>query len=272
MRQMDEMDWSPSQSQSEHRAFAPSSQRNADLFGQTPVASNTSPFWYKVPPAPITPAQRLRNPPNQPRLRVSSQEVKENFFNNVTRRNIASDLSSKDAALIGIPKSRHEVEFAQPKFFPKAPPSEAGEALSDLLTSFSLNSSEDEILAEIKQPSRMRHIYQGLALLLGLILWNQVLSHPFEQTRNVLLVIMLGCFFIGLRTILDNALLAFSRERSSFVQAFSILWGMVECVVAAYGAMVILARNGNWQDYQDCASLGTIFMSGMMVFEWLVCL
>ncbi|KAH6674590.1 Ima1 N-terminal domain-containing protein, partial [Halenospora varia] len=92
-----DMEWDPTP-QSKYRAFAPRpkdhggstllGQPGSNKFGQTPVTDNPNPFWYKnLPPAPITPAHRLRNPPNQPRLNISPNEVKENFFNNVAQRN-----------------------------------------------------------------------------------------------------------------------------------------------------------------------------------------
>ncbi|KAH6851122.1 Ima1 N-terminal domain-containing protein [Chaetomium sp. MPI-CAGE-AT-0009] len=88
----EEMDWSPtptttaappppaltpftptdaSASASRHRAFNTRGQRTEQGFGQAPTEPRTGPFWYRVPPAPTTPAQRVFNPPNQPRLRAS---------------------------------------------------------------------------------------------------------------------------------------------------------------------------------------------------------
>ncbi|KAK3297847.1 Ima1 N-terminal domain-containing protein [Chaetomium fimeti] len=56
---------------SRHRAFNTRGQRSSQGFGQAPVEPRAGPFWYRVPPAPTTPAQRVFNPPNQPRLRAS---------------------------------------------------------------------------------------------------------------------------------------------------------------------------------------------------------
>lgn len=191
------MDWSPSYSQ--HRAFAPTLQpRNGQLFGQAPVDSTTSPFWYKVPPAPITPAHRLRNPPNQPRLRVSSQEVKENFFNNVTRRN-PLEPSDQDTSFPGSDKPNYDSHFADQKFFPPTPPSEADTLLADRLTSFSLSSPDDELPARAQQHSILRYVCQCLVLLLGLFGY-QFFIHPSEK-YNFLLVIMAGCFCIIVRKV-----------------------------------------------------------------------
>lgn len=260
----DMMDWSPAQNQSGYRAFnsTQSIQHDAELFNQSPIASQPAPFWYKVPPAPTTPAQRLRNPPNQPRFRVSSQEVKENFFNNVTRRAQASGSPVEPQPILGGGRSTHEIEFAQQKFFPPSPPSEAGENLAELLTSFSL-SSETETSKNTAKGHRVRHSCQALILLLGLVFWNQALHHPTGQTRNVTLAVMCACACLGVRTILDN-MKAIAEKQHNLVQTVGTILGGIELVAAIYGIQEILVGHGDCANY---ASLGTILIGGMMVYE-----
>jgi hypothetical protein len=138
----DEMDWAPIVPQKQHRAFnTPRSLQGSNIqpFGQTPVTEKSPTFWAKIPPAPITPAHRLRNPPNQPRLRVSSQEVKENFFNNITQRNSDPDQTAAN----GAGQSRHEIEFSQQRFFAPTHPCEEADSLADTFKGFSLSSSEE---------------------------------------------------------------------------------------------------------------------------------
>ncbi|KAH6620813.1 Ima1 N-terminal domain-containing protein [Chaetomium sp. MPI-SDFR-AT-0129] len=60
---------------STHRAFATRGQRTTQPFGSAPIEERPGPFWYRVPPAPTTPAQRVFNPPNQPRLRARGSGV-----------------------------------------------------------------------------------------------------------------------------------------------------------------------------------------------------
>ncbi|KAL2175354.1 Ima1 N-terminal domain-containing protein [Thermothelomyces heterothallicus CBS 202.75] len=94
----EEMDWSPTPSsavvaaaaattttpttqppRSKYRAFnTQGGQRANQPFGSAPTSDEkaaSKPFWYRVPPAPTTPAQRVFNPPNQPRLRPSPVEA-----------------------------------------------------------------------------------------------------------------------------------------------------------------------------------------------------
>jgi hypothetical protein len=266
---VEEMEWLPSQGQSQHRAFNPprSLQRQTQLFNEAPTEEQRSPFWYKVPPAPITPAQRLRNPPNQPRLRVSSQETKQNFFNNITHRNslIEPGLSKQS-----IPKdeiSRQDVDFAPQRFFPPQPPSEAGNTLADLLTSFSLGNPEMESSAPVEAGSTTRHTCQSLALFLGLFFWNHTLVNPTEHSRNVMMTVMIACALIGVRTFLDNTTLKRVGTKMTPAQGIGACLGGLEAVAAIYRLCRIIAGNG---DYENSASLGSVLTGGMMVHEiWL---
>jgi len=84
--QSEEMDWSPTPgdlfapSQSQHRAFATQGlPQSSSTFGKVPVEPRNGPFWYRVPPAPTTPAQRIFNTArrgNQPLVPAGRQEIK----------------------------------------------------------------------------------------------------------------------------------------------------------------------------------------------------
>jgi len=256
------MDWSPSAQQSQYRAFAPVEQR--DIFGQVSAEPNQSPFWYKVPPAPISKAHRLRNPPNPPRLRVSSQEVKENFFNNVTRKSQAPGQSQQNGADLGNNKIRHEVEFAQQKFFPPAT-SEPGDGLADLLTSFTLG---DDPPVQAQPHSTTPHIVQSIILLVGLLWWCQESYYPSAHSKGVQLAIMAVCFSLGIRNVVDNTLSNLTAKKHTLAKTLGCLLGSVACLAASYGGIEVYAERG---DYGDRASLGMILLGGMMVQEiWYV--
>ena len=265
--EVEEMEWSPSQSHSQHRAFNPPRQRQTQLFNETPTADQSSPFWYRVPAAPITPAQRLRNPPNQPRLRVVSQESKENFFNNITNR---TPEGRADFGKLPTPdnESSHQgMEFAKQKFFPPQPPSEAGNTLADLLTSFSLGNTEPEPTLPAPAGSTIRHTGQGFALFLGLLFWSHILSNPSEYSKNIMMTVMIACVLIGIRTILDNTTLKRAGTTMTVVEAIGACLGGFEVAVALFEISEILAGNG----YSgNCTSIGTMLTGGMMVHEmWL---
>ncbi|KAJ4261694.1 hypothetical protein NW762_007132 [Fusarium torreyae] len=135
----DEMDWTPtetpSQPQSQYRAFqdAPLSNGPRRPFGEAPVSNGQSPFWYKVPPAPTNPSQRLRNPPNAPILRSKPVEQESIFF-----RGAAKAQSGNEA-------DEREVAFKPPSFFAPQESNDETNGLADLLSqSFTLGKDHNQ--------------------------------------------------------------------------------------------------------------------------------
>ncbi|OTB13043.1 hypothetical protein K445DRAFT_320550 [Daldinia sp. EC12] len=135
----EEMDWTPSASQ--HRAFSsynPYKVKNTNpRFSDTPIEAKSGPIWYKVPPAPTTPAQKLRNPPMRPIIRESPKEVKENFFQSAARGPLN----------IGSPShgSLSDIKFAEPKFFAPEDKDDPRDNLSRMFaSSFSISPDPDE--------------------------------------------------------------------------------------------------------------------------------
>jgi hypothetical protein len=257
----DEMEWTPIIPQKQNNTFEPrASQPKPPVFGADPANTRPSPFYGRLPEAPYSPAHRLRNPPNQARLRVSSQEVKENFFNNITRRGSDSNPSNDPNENT----TKREMNLAQQRFFLPSPPSEAeaGNVLADLLTSFSLSSPETNIPAVVENRStRTRHIYQALVLLLGMLFWNN--SMNTEAARSVMLTVLIGCLALSIRTLLDNTVFV-QPEKSDAKIAFGSCVASLEFAVAGYGLLETLASGdilGNW------AAFGTRLTGGMLMYE-----
>ncbi|KAI0846582.1 Ima1 N-terminal domain-containing protein [Daldinia vernicosa] len=135
----EEMDWTPSASQ--HRAFSsynPYKVKNMNpRFSDTPIEARPGPIWYKVPPAPTTPAQRLRNPPMRPIIRESPKEVKENFFQSTARGPLEMGSSFQG--------SLSDIKFAEPKFFAPEDKDDPRDNLSRMFaSSFSISPDPDE--------------------------------------------------------------------------------------------------------------------------------
>ncbi|KAM3074740.1 hypothetical protein ACMFMG_008160 [Clarireedia jacksonii] len=179
------MDWAPTRPQQDfkpqHRALNPAlnPQYKAQPFGSSSTTFNEpSPFHGKLPPAPITPAQRLRNPPNQARLTVSSEEKKQNFFNRMTRKN-SNDLRDNIGDSV---QSKREMEIAPPKFFaPEHPGNDLGNQLADLLTGFSLSADENANSSQkVKKRFRKRYFIQVIVIIAGLYLWKYTSSQSVE--------------------------------------------------------------------------------------------
>lgn len=135
----DEMDWSPTQSK--HRAFSAyrTDQQGSQGFGQAPTEPKKGHFWYRVPPAPTTPAQRIFNPPNQPRLRKSPATDAEISF-----RGVANGSAGQPLQLSPTAESK-PVAFAEPSFFPPPPQNDPRNSLTELFTdAFTLTPSQEQ--------------------------------------------------------------------------------------------------------------------------------
>ncbi|KAK3371780.1 Ima1 N-terminal domain-containing protein [Lasiosphaeria ovina] len=146
-----EMDWSPTQSK--YRAFNTYGQRQTQGFGEAPTEEHKGTFWYRVPPAPTTPAQLVYNPPNQPLLRKSpltrEQERQRQQQHNVLFRGNDRTLLARDANFHNRQDdgnaSQHRVAFAEQSFFPPAPQNDPRNSLSELFgESLALTPSQQE--------------------------------------------------------------------------------------------------------------------------------
>ncbi|KAK4171890.1 Ima1 N-terminal domain-containing protein [Triangularia setosa] len=129
-----EMEWEPAppeQQISSHRAFSTQGQRKSQPFGAAPVEAKKGPFWYRVPPAPVTPAQRVFNPPNQPRLRPSPVQGQEIQFrgSGMPQKQLASTAHDESAP-----------DFAPATFFAQPGPDDPRNELTGMFSgSFSLD-------------------------------------------------------------------------------------------------------------------------------------
>ena len=139
IQQGEEMDWTPTQSK--HRAFSAfgtGQQAASRGFNQSPTEPQKGHFWYHVPPAPTTPAQRLFNPPNQPRLRKSPASNPSITFRG------ANDVADTLPRLSPTNESK-QVTFAEPSFFAAPARDDPRDSLSDLFVDgFSLTPSQEE--------------------------------------------------------------------------------------------------------------------------------
>ncbi|KAF4119509.1 Pfam:DUF2349 [Geosmithia morbida] len=120
--QPDEMDWTPTAPQILPRALKDAPSPTHRRFGQAPTHEGSGPFYYRTPPAPVHPARRLRNPPNQPAFwpSASSSAEKENESQAPFRR-AGYDMRQHQTAA----SAAAGVEFAKQNFF--APRQEAAE-------------------------------------------------------------------------------------------------------------------------------------------------
>lgn len=153
-----DMDWSPTQSK--HRAFNTYGQRATQGFNEAPTEPPKGFFWYHVPPAPTTPAQRVFNPPNQPRLRKSpiTQPQSQNISFGATLGRAKAERDDRPTVAVAVREEDEDesnsrrrqggfggVAFAEPKFFPPQRESDPRNTLSDMFgQGLTLSQREEE--------------------------------------------------------------------------------------------------------------------------------
>lgn len=159
------MDWAPTASP--YRAFNTHGQRQTLKFGEAPTEPKKGPFWYRVPPAPITPAQRVFNPPNQPRMRrspASTSSQPEIVFRGPRKTRDRLDDRRGDEEENG-GDERHKVAFAEPSFFSQPERNDPRNSLTDMF-------GQNLRLSQEQQEERSRHSWLGSSLL-GLVSGNK---------------------------------------------------------------------------------------------------
>ena len=138
----DSMDWTPSQ-----QSLRPTPSRHIQ---PTQIRIEPSPFHGVLPPAPVSQAQQLRNPPNQLSFHKASSKKQENFFKNMTGKIVSTDDEERPQTRPSdSPVSSSRLKIASPRFFPSDQRTDTG--LESLFTAaFSLKDEPPEIRAAQK--------------------------------------------------------------------------------------------------------------------------
>ncbi|KXH36413.1 hypothetical protein CSIM01_04928, partial [Colletotrichum simmondsii] len=275
----EEMDWSPTQSK--HRAFndfGPPKAPN-QVFGQPDPGPNSSPFWYKVPPAPITPAQKLRNGP-----KVLTKPVeKKSIF--TTGRTDASKSRGEDVS-----GDTGKVAFAQPTFFaPSAMsnPSDPRSSLADLLnSSFTLSLDDDEEEgetsaatktetgnkhAELANPGpsartaglRNNRLLDVFTLVILLGAWLHATSASYPYSRDVMFGAMLLSMAIAIHLTSDAIRDMRNENTPSLASIINTSLGIGELAVACHFALQIWGDRTPTSGLHGASVIGAILAHEM---------
>ncbi|KAI0873667.1 hypothetical protein GGS24DRAFT_462542 [Hypoxylon argillaceum] len=203
----DEMDWSPSASQ--HRAFSsynPYRIKNTNpRFSDTPIEPKPGPIWYKVPAAPTSPAQRLRNPPMRPIIRESPKE-KETFFQSAGGQSL--DLRGNEQG------SSTGLNLAPAKFYALDPQDDPRDSLSSMFAhSFNISPDPEEKGESDKKgtsdlsnasPNRTTtRVIELIAIVTALGVWKFVSDTDEHYGRSVALAAISVCLMVSVRLAAD---------------------------------------------------------------------
>lgn len=181
------MEWTP-----QHKFQPPVTYRAPQMKA---VFNEPSPFHGVIPPAPVSWAQRLRNPPNQLAFHKASEEKKENFFSKKNKRIIsdaASDVSSvaPSVADSSILEEDSPVKFAPPRFFAPAERMETGlESLFGDAFSLgkepSLGQQDSQILLSPAASTPLPRLLAVLLLCISCITWDYASAMPPASRQHI---------------------------------------------------------------------------------------
>ncbi|KAI1820911.1 hypothetical protein F4861DRAFT_521065 [Xylaria intraflava] len=250
----DEMDWSPSASQ--HRAFSsynPYRVKNTNpRFSDAPTEPKPGPIWYKVPPAPTNPAQRLRNPPMRPIIRESPKE-KETFFKPAERGPIS--FGAKSAA------NSAAFKVESPRFYAPEPKDDPRDGLSNMFAnSFTISPDPEELQGRSGRrydeselpdtvPNRtMTRIGELIALLIALCGWVIALGSAEHYGRSVALGSICVCLIMSIRLAadleVDNQIRGNTRS-SVLTPSFANL-ALIQVISDIFLLCVIWSGSASW--------------------------
>ncbi len=261
----DTMDWTPTQP-----SFKPVPVRNIveDVAGPpTPT-----PFYGRLPAAPQSQAQKLRNPQNQPSFIKASVERQQNFFESMTRRFSPREKHPRNDTGPGNERPC-SIEMAPPKFFPSND-SHAATGLENLFdSSFSLKDEPMEIrIARERQqqlarrnessgPGAWARIAGILSLGVASLAWNTAITVPRYAYYFQLAA-------LGVTTaIAGRALFEAMGKTKAFWSFSDIFVYAMELVIS----MVLGSTVSSYDSLRDkYDKIGMVLLGGMMVQEmWL---
>lgn len=270
----EEMEWDPAPSQVLTMARSP---QVPPLFARPESLSsvaNPSPFWFKVPPAPVGPAHRLRNPPNQPRFQPRTEEAKQNFFDTMKGASYGSRLqygtSDSDKP------RRHEMDIAQQKFFPPTNTADnVLNGLSEMLGTVNLKgeseigaSSDARGVTEGFTTTTLRRIFTLIILTCSFFGWGYAYLNHSPHMWNVNLTVTVICGGIAVRSFLDHTITAWMKGNARSKDVVCATVSGFEAAAAGHGIFDALVNQSQSDSYhsQFVLPLGCV----MLVHElWL---
>ena len=262
----DAMDWTPTQA-----SFLP-----VPVHAHTQKAqatTTTSPFYGRIPAAPQSQAQRLRNPRNQPTFRKATAEKQQNFFETMTRR-LSPQKHAHNPETQGN-ESRASFEMAPPKFFPRGADLASEAGLVNLFSSaFSLRDEPPEIQAVQERRQQLSYDPESLQ---GRGSWARIISICSLGAASLLwkgaatmplfaLYFRLGALGVS-ATIAGCELLEAIEQTKAFWSLSDILLFVTELAISVFLCGVTCSAEPTHTTYD---TLGMTLLGGMVVQEmWL---
>ena len=261
----DPMDWTPTQP-----SFQPAPVHG--LSQKPQIASIASPFYGRIPAAPQSQAQKLRNPQNQPSFRKTTVEKQQNFSDNLTRR-LPQPTNQQNP---GRPQNENPkpFEMAPPKFFPRDDFSTDTGLVNLFDAAFSLDDEPPEVqaarerqqqLSYRRESSQGRGAWARIASIFALgaawLFWKAADTMP-----SAAFYLRLGSLGVSV-TIVSCELWEATANTKAFWSLSDMLMFVTELAVSVFLGRITISHDSIPSTYD---TLGMILLGGMMMQEmWL---
>ncbi|KAL9041229.1 MAG: hypothetical protein Q9214_004178, partial [Letrouitia sp. 1 TL-2023] len=262
----DGMDWTPTQS-----SFRPAS--NYRSLPSQPKSTEPSPFYGHLPPAPMSLAQRLRNPPTKPPFRKATEAQKKSFFQRALPEPAADDDDNQSPAKEALSEIPSPAQFAPPSFFPKSDRADTGlESLFGGSLSISGGQSEsmkgeDRSLASGQSQLRQQQmvtrysasrVFSILLLALSCVAWDfSLAAFPILETQ-----VRIAC--LATAQLVSAFDIWSSLQMGPQTSFASVLLFQTEIIVAAYFDFKLLKSDkGDDVKQEFLSALGLWFLIWM---------
>ena len=232
-----------------------------------PQWNHPTPFYGKLPPAPVSMERQLRNPPNKPSFKKTSPEMQESFFQNMTRGRLSgSGINPSEPR-----QSPIRTEMREPRLFTEQDRAaqetgleswfsdffSLGEPISGIAqTSAQKVGSEEENSPTISLWSQILPI---LSLGLAAYLWNIASTH----SRAALPLYFMA---VGIAAIVSG-----TRLRSIILSNIVNHSDVLLCLLELFGALAIgfQIRQALLAGYRIDEELGSfpLWYFGFMIFQ-----
>ena len=265
------MDWTPSQ-----EAFRP--MQTTHTLRSLPPSSGPSPFYGNLPPAPISQAHRIRNPPIQPTVLQRASNQHQNFLrrfsgstDTVDDQYRSSSQDDDETPTPSVAPTPSRIQMAPPRFFPQSD-SRSDTGLESLFTAaFSIKDEPVEVQIAREHPAdavdlrismnaTWLRLFNICFLTVACLAWS-IASTQREYTETLRLIAVAAAAVVAVRGLLDSM-----RTDKDFWSLSETMLSFVELAAAIYlGSAVKSSRVADdvLQGYVPSGFLGFMVVQEM---------
>ena len=235
---------------------------------EEPTWKGPSPFYGKIPAAPVSMEHQLRNPPNKPSFQKTSPERQELFFQSMTKGRSAL------SAVNGVESNSHstEIEMRPPQFFTEKDRADQETGLESWFSDvFSLGdaaagarkASGIDNDGSVMEASETRELWYSISCILGLVLaaycWTVAYFYPSLSVPLYFAAVGVAAIVSGTRLHL-----IFS---SDIINHSDLLLCLLEFFgSAAIGYRIQQARLADFPIHEELGSF-PLWYFGFMIFQ-----